>query len=61
MTLAGTCKAGRTRSLWVERQNGLPCLKNPSGYVALEGTLEAEAATSAVDSSTSQEGPKVQR
>lgn len=29
MTVAGICKAGRTRNSWVERQNGLPNHKNP--------------------------------
>lgn len=27
LTTEGTCKAGRTRSLWVERQNGIPCIR----------------------------------
>lgn len=40
LTVAGTCKAGRTRYSWVERQNGLSHHKNPNGHVSLEGTLE---------------------
>lgn len=43
LAMAGTCKTGRTRNSWVERQNGLPCHKNPNGHVALEGTWEGEA------------------
>lgn len=37
LTMEGTCKAGRTRSLWVKRQNCLPCIRTPMAMVPWGG------------------------